>query len=204
MRQCSLLLGIDRLFAYRRSAGGVFLTLLKNNASTAEVKQVYARENASRKKRARMVEGNYKGKRKCKKKHKGKQDSKSPDTGQVGMEESKHRNVPDTGQEEMEESKHRKVPDRRQLISYADLADTHSSDVHAVGTSNEQSAMEGSSTVPGSVAVVGTVTAVGAVTAVDTVTAGSEGVSSEEARLAEDFDTKDTPDGLDGLEFDWY
>lgn len=196
MHQCSQLLCIDCLFAYRRSAGGVFLTLLKKNASSAEVKQVYAREKM--RKRARMVEGNSKGKRKRKKKHKSKQDSKSLDAGQEGMEGSKLGKVPDTEQEEMEESKHRKVPDRRQLISYADLADTHSSDVHIVETSHEQSAIEGTSMAPGSVAVVDTVTAVGM------VTAGSKGGSLEEARLAEDFDTKDTPEGLDGLDLGWY
>ena len=155
----------------------MFLTLLKSNASSEEVKQVYAREKASmKKKRAHMVGGNSKGKRKSRRKLRNKQDS----------------NILDTVQEGMEESKHRKVPDRRQLVSYADLTDMHSSDTHAVETSVEQSEVEGTLAVPGSI------------TALDMVAACSGGVVSEEARLAEDFENKDDPDGLDGLEFDWY
>lgn len=163
-------------FMRRRSAGGVFLTLLKTHASSAEVKQVYAREKAIMKKRARVGEGSSKARQKNKRKRKGKQECRRPDTGQ----------------EEMEESKHRKVPDRRQLISYKDLSHPPTSDRHIAAASLEQPSMEESSADQASATVEGT------------VAEESKSLTTEETRLAEEFDSRDTPDGLDGLEFDWY
>ena len=162
---------------YRRSAGGVFLTLLKSHASSEEVKQVYAREKAMAKKKARMSEGSSKAK---KKKYKRKQKSK--------QESSKA----DTGQNKMEEAKHRKVPDRRQLISYKDLSDVHILDSNTAVAPQGQSVMEEKST--------GQASATVEVAAAE----DNEGVIYEETRLAVEFDSKDIPDGLDLLDFDWY
>lgn len=165
-------------FMSRRSAGGVFLTLLKTHASSAEVKQVYAREKAIAKKKARMAEGKSKArqKHKKKKKRKGKQEC----------------NGPDAGQEEMDEAKHRKVPDRRQLINYKDLSQSHASESQTAVAAPGQLAVEETSAGQTSAALQ------------DTVTKDSERIVNEEARLAREFDSRDTPNGLGGLDFDWY
>lgn len=161
---------------YRRSAGGVFLTLLKSHASSEEVKQVYAREKAMAKKKAQMSEGSSKAKKKYKRKRKSKHESSKADTGQ----------------DKMEEAKHRKVPDRRQLISYKDLSDMHALDSNSAVASQGQSLMEEKSTGQTSATVEGA------------AAEDDEGVINEETRLALEFDSKDIPDGLDLLDFDWY
>ena len=160
----------------RRSAGGVFLTLLKSHASSAEVKQVYAREKAIAKKKTRMGEGKSKARQKHKRKRKGKQECTRPDTQQ----------------EEMDEAKHRKVPDRRQLISYKDLSQTHASDSQTTAGTQGQLAMEAASTGPTPA------------TLQDTAAKDSEVIVNEETRLAQEFDSRDAPGGLDGLDLDWY
>lgn len=162
---------------YRRSAGGVFLTLLKSHASSEEVKQVYAREKEIAKKKARMSEGSSKAKKKHKKKRKSKQESSKTDTGQ----------------DKMEEAKHRKVPDRRQLISYKDLSDMHTLDSNTAVASRGQSVMEPQSAGQASATVEDA-----------TAAEDNEGGINEETRLALEFDSKDIPDGLDLLNFDCY